>query len=901
MEQESACIPSDETKIVLKANESKDPFDDAEFNTVDFVNRIFPNEQKLSGLDPLIQNLKQRIRRVDAEILDAVRHQSSSGNRAKQDLDQAKRAIQDLFTRIRDIQGKAEQSELMVQEICRDIKKLDCAKKNLTGTITALRRLAMLVAAVDQLESMSSKRMYREAANMLEAVNQLSTHFDSFKYVPKISEMRGKIDTIKLMLKSNIFKEFDSLSHLDPDKDNSQVTSQLAESCLVVDVLETHIREELLADICSKEMTAYKQVFSTSGESARLDRTSARYTWFKKQLRTKQEIWDLFPAAWRVPKMICMYFCKITRAQISEILDDQLQVETGEASVRTLLEALHKTLEFEQELEERFGGSEGLQIEEEHSAGNVEEEEFEDGSAAAVRSKYERARQAKADAENGEGETAAVVPAPPELDGAVAAAARIIFKGNISSCFEPHLKAYVDLEERQLLEHLEKIIQEETWDVDDNTEAKVLGSAAALFLNIKKVFKRCSQLTRRETLFNLYKVFQKILKMYSNKLIVRLPIVTAGVKISDKDERIVCLVINTAEYCKETVSPLGETIAKVLDKPFSEGIDMTSEEDEFAMAITKALGLLVQSMEGRLDTELQNMVRTKWDTVEAVGDQSEYVSTCNALLSHSIPIIGSLISANNFHFFFDKLVVSFAPRVYQSILKCRRFSQAGAQQLLLDTIAIKTLLLDIPTLGSSQPAPASYTKQVNRLMGKAEALLKVILSPVDGLCDTFRALLPESAPADFKTVLDLKGLKKADSQALIEEWGRRSGAVPGAAPRTAMLGKITSSMGGASMTAVGSSMSSMGSSMMNSMSSQMPSMSISRNSSGQDSMGGLRSKLRFGGMMSTGAGGNSDKGNVEAKAAETKSTGEGVKGSAADKARNLFSWRNKDKDAGAGK
>lgn len=56
--------------------------------------------------------------------------------------------IEELFGKIQDIQRKAEESESMVQEICRDIKKLDYAKKHLTGTITALRRLAMLTAAV---------------------------------------------------------------------------------------------------------------------------------------------------------------------------------------------------------------------------------------------------------------------------------------------------------------------------------------------------------------------------------------------------------------------------------------------------------------------------------------------------------------------------------------------------------------------------------------------------------------------------------------------------------------------------------------------------------------------------------------------------------------------------------
>jgi Vps53-like, N-terminal len=37
-----------------------------------------------------------------------------------------------------------------VQEICRDIRKLDHAKANLTATITAFRRLSMLVTAVGE-------------------------------------------------------------------------------------------------------------------------------------------------------------------------------------------------------------------------------------------------------------------------------------------------------------------------------------------------------------------------------------------------------------------------------------------------------------------------------------------------------------------------------------------------------------------------------------------------------------------------------------------------------------------------------------------------------------------------------------------------------------------------------
>eukprot|EP01018_Ginkgo_biloba_P020275 Gb_31033 [translate_table: standard] len=74
---------------------------------------------------------------------------SNSGTKAKEDLAAATEAIKELMHKIREIKVKAEQSEAMVQEICRDIKKLDFAKKHITTTVTALHRLAMLGPLVD--------------------------------------------------------------------------------------------------------------------------------------------------------------------------------------------------------------------------------------------------------------------------------------------------------------------------------------------------------------------------------------------------------------------------------------------------------------------------------------------------------------------------------------------------------------------------------------------------------------------------------------------------------------------------------------------------------------------------------------------------------------------------------
>ena len=47
-----------------------------------------------------------------------------------------------------------------------------------------------------------------QAANLVEAVTQLMSHFDSYNNIPKISEMKGKFHAIQLMLKQEVFTDF---------------------------------------------------------------------------------------------------------------------------------------------------------------------------------------------------------------------------------------------------------------------------------------------------------------------------------------------------------------------------------------------------------------------------------------------------------------------------------------------------------------------------------------------------------------------------------------------------------------------------------------------------------------------------------------------------------------------
>lgn len=714
-----------------------------------------------------MQKIQSEIRRVDASILAAVRQQSNSGTKAKEELAAATNAVQELMHKIHEIKTKAEQSETMVQEICRDIKKLDCAKRHITTTITALHRLTMLVSAVEQLQVMASKRQYKEASAQLEAVNQLCSHFEAYRDVPKITELREKFKNIKKILKSHVFSDFSSLG-TGKETEDSMLLQQLSDACLVVDALEPSVREELVKNFCSKELTSYRQIFE-GAELAKLDKTERRYAWIKRRLRSNEDTWKIFPPSWHVDYLLCIQFCKITRAQLVDILNNLKE----KPDVATLLLAFQRTIEFEEELAEKFSGGTTNARNKETTNDDEDEGGGHNKIVSDIRKKYEKKLAAPSD-EDKDKQKDLSVPG-----------AGFNFHGIISSCFEPYMTVYIELEEKSLVDQLEKLVQEERWEIEEGSQTNILSSSMQVFLVIRKSLKRCSALTKNQTLFNLFQVFQRILKAYAAKLYARLPkggtgIVAAAtgtdgqIRTSDRDERMICYIVNTAEYCHQTSGELAENVAKMINPQFADKVDMSEVQDEFSAVITKALMTLVHGLETKFDAEMVAMTRVPWATLESVGDQSEYVNGISSILSSSIPVLGTLLSPTYFQYFLDKLAASLGPRFYLNIYKCKHISETGAQQMLLDTQAVKTILLDIPALGKQSTGAASYSKFVSREMGKAEALLKVILSPVDSVANTYRALLPEGTPLEFQRILDLKGLKKADQQAILEDFNKHA-------------------------------------------------------------------------------------------------------------------------------
>ena len=94
-----------------------------------------------------------------------------------------------------------------------------------------------------------------------------------------------------------------------------------------------------------------------------------------------------------------------------------------------------------------------------------------------------------------------------------------------------------------------------------------------------------------------------------------------------------------------------------------------------------------------------------------------------------------------FRSFADKLIASFLPRFTTNIFKCKNVNDLGAQQLLLDTHAIKTIFTKMPHIGLTpekaqdlQMSP-SYNKNIGVEITKSENILKMVGTPADRLVD----------------------------------------------------------------------------------------------------------------------------------------------------------------------
>ncbi|XP_065335075.1 vacuolar protein sorting-associated protein 53 homolog [Cloeon dipterum] len=778
-------FPPEVQRAIEQVLPCEDPLAKSDFDAVAYINTLFPTEQSLANLDEVVARMEQKILSIDEDIRTVVRNQSRVGKDGKAALADAQKVIEHLFLQVRDIKMKAEQSEAAVQQITRDIKQLDCAKRNLTSAITALNHLHMLAQGVESLKALIEKRKYGEIVMPLQGVQQVMEHFKDFTDIPQIRDMSVEVQSIHVRLEKQIVSDFHEAFE-GPNAKHFTPSRQLAEACLVVSVLDPRVKEGLLSWLSDLQLAEYKHLFHENQDSAWLDNIERRYSWLKKHLMEfEDKFGPMFPPSWEISERISVRFCEVTRTQLSNVMSRRRH----EIDVKLLLFAIQRTNSFENLLAKRFVGmtiqksTNPFEEEEPRGLNPFEEDEAVGGALEPIKTK------------------------PPAS-----------FSGLIGQCFIPYLNIYIESIDRNLADLMDQFVQElkntaPPVITEGGAACAILPSCADLFVFYKKCLVQCAQLSTEQPMVDLAKLFQKYLREYAIRILQNgLPkLCTTSSSLSSmtnltrdlrdlssaagliqnfsmllkegdqvtrytKEEQAkVCSILTTAEYCLETTQQLEEKLKEKVAPQLVIQIKFSSEQDIFHNVISNCIQLLVQDLEIACEPALSAMSKIQWNSIESVGDQSGYVTAITGHLKMTIPIIRDNLASSRKYFtqFCIKFISSFIPKLIQNICKCRPLSTVGAEQLLLDTHMFKTVLLDLPSLGSavSRKPPTAFTKIVVKGMTRAEMILKVVMSPSDppaAFVEQYVKLLPQSDTSEFQKVLDMKGLRRQDQAAMLE-------------------------------------------------------------------------------------------------------------------------------------
>lgn len=646
----------------------------------------------------------------------------------------AQAELASLFQRIESVRSRALQTERDITTMTADIKRLDGTKRNLTHSMTALKRLQMLTTAYEQLRGLARTRQYRECAGLLQAVLQLMRHFNSYRSIEQIAVLSRNVAELQHELLEQVCEDFEMAFA------KGEIAARrgvLVEACLVMDALGEGAKGRLVTWYVNTELREYRQVFRGNDEAGSLDNIGRRYAWFKRMIKTHEdEHAAIFPPHWRVNEMLAMAFCDGTREDFKGVLEKSMRrADGGKIDVNLLLSCLQETMDFEQSLERRFASEPRASID-------------------TLSSADERTQN---------------------------------FNGSVSVAFEPYLSLWVESQDKALASMMPRYKQQALIPADEEFSPQaVIPSAIELFHFYKVTLSQCAKLSTGERLHDLARTLAKYLDEYAQQVL--LGFLQRGGQQGPPLQDII-LVLNTADFWHTNTNQLEESIKKRIDTDMVAKVDLSSQSDAFMGVASASVLALVHKVELECEGAWREMKNTNWSRMEAVSDQSSYVGE---LLKHvngkAQEILPMVVKQQYARAFCDNLVEHMATSYIANIVQCRPVCEVGAEQMLLDkyvlTKAFENLLASHTSAQSDAGynPPASFVKRVNQSMTRIDPLLKTLQvrpAPPEGLVQAYLIHIGDKSDTNFKKILELKGVRKQDQAHLIELFGIHRDGAPG--------------------------------------------------------------------------------------------------------------------------
>ncbi|CAG9955094.1 unnamed protein product [Clonostachys rosea f. rosea IK726] len=703
------------------ANHTDHLFRAVEYDPIDHLNLLFSHPSTVSSISKVSQTLKHRQHELQEDINQRETQQAYQPNSSLERMQSAQAELAQLFRKIEMVRTRAVETEQSITSMTADIKRLDGTKRNLTLSMTALKRLQMLTTAYEQLRGLANTRQYRECAGLLQAVLQLIKHFNSYRSIEQIATLSREVSDLQRELLAQVCDDFELAFT------KGEVASRkamLTEAALVIDALGETAKGRLMTWYVNTELREYRQVFRSSDEAGSLDNIGRRYSWFKRLMKTHDdEHASIFPPHWKANELLATAFCEGTREDFKGILERSMRRTDGQKiDVNLLLSCLQETLNFEQNLEKRFS----------------------DGPRASI-------------------DTLSSTDERPHN-----------FNGQISVAFEPYLSLWVESQDKQLATMIPKYRNQPLIPPDEEFTAQaIIPSAIELFHFYKLTLSQCAKLSTSDRLFDLSKILSRYLDEYAQQVLLHILQVAPQSSLSVQDT---ILVLNTADFWHVNTNQLEDNIKKRIDPDLVSKVDLSSQADAFLGVARTAVLALVQHVALECESVWREMKNTNWSTMESAGDQSAWVGELVKHVSSKVQDVLALVTKQQYaRAFCDNLVEHLASSFINSIVQCRPISEVGAEQMLVDKYALTKefggLILHHNPTQPAQAPPASYTRRVEHCMNRMDPLLKTLQvrsSPPEGLVQAYLIHIADRSETNFKKMLDLKGVRKQDYSHLLE-------------------------------------------------------------------------------------------------------------------------------------
>uniref|UniRef100_A0A0M3IP00 Vacuolar protein sorting-associated protein 53 homolog n=1 Tax=Ascaris lumbricoides TaxID=6252 RepID=A0A0M3IP00_ASCLU len=452
--------------------------------------------------------------------------------------------------------------------------------------------------------------------------------------------------------------------------------------CRVASSLDDGVRADFCKWFIEHQLSEYTVLYGESESIAWLDKIDMRYRWFVQKLTEfeRSGMAKVFPPDWEMGRRLTLEYCNLTR----DMLERMMRRRRAELDFKVLAYAINHTIMFESLLCKRFPAKEGFNFD------------------------------------------------------------KIIWR-----VFDKYMDVFVSAQKKNLDNFLEGCITRirsgaERPVREAAPSAYPLPSSADMFLLSKKIVAESSKLSSNPNalLTDLVDVLRGCFRGYAHGCLTAfLPSLSStqsssasilqtlmrdetAVRLTTDQQFFTCCILATADWCAETTLQLQEKL-----KQRVQSIDLNQEMELFYSISNNALAVLVQDVESACDAALQAMIKINWSGVESVGDESPYVSSIRSHLRSSVPLIRDFFADRRKYFahFCLKLATQLVNKFLGALFRCRPVSVTGAEQLLLDTHALKTFLLSMPSVESSisTKPPTIYTNGVVKTMTKAEMILKV--------------------------------------------------------------------------------------------------------------------------------------------------------------------------------